>query len=246
MKLLLTSGGLTTAEIIKAYEKLVGKKRQNIKIAAIEDAALGEAGNPTWFENDKRRLAENCASMTTLPLRSQPLASIIEMINAADAIYCFGGSTCYLAQAFHDTGFAAALPEILAEKVWIGSSAGSCVLCHKESPETAQEIFQNKPTGDYLGLVPAVLMPHYHGDFDFGEAEILREAEASKYPVYALSDQSALKVTGSPDKIKLEVIGEDYYLNLGGKLNQQIGNALNSAADTIRNAKETINRIFNN
>lgn len=246
MKLLLTSGGLTTPEIIKTYEKLVGKKLQNIKLVTIEDAACGETGSMTWFENDKRRLAENCQSMTTLPLQSQPLAKTLKMIESADAIYCFGGNTCYLAKVLQETGLAAALPEILQGKAWIGSSAGSCVLCHKESPETAQEIFQNDPdVDDYLKIVPAVLMPHYHGDFVFSEAEILREAKHSQVPVYALSDRSALKVTGSPDHIKIEVVGEDYYLNLGDKLSHQIDHALNDATDALTSAAQTINEIFN-
>ncbi len=253
MKLLLTSAGLTTEEIIKAYEQLAGKKRQNIKVVAIEDAAKAETGDMAWFEAEKQHVLDNSKSLEILPLQTQPLAKVCAMIDNADVIYCFGGNADYLTKVLEDTGLAQALPEILEAKVWVGSSAGSCVMCHKESEQTAREVFQEKPAIDhYLDIVPAVLLPHYHGWFKFEEPEILREAKVAPYPVYAISDQAALKVILSPhkagaktpEKSTITTVGEDYYVNLGGGINQQVHEALGEAGEALGEAAEVIGKLF--
>lgn len=253
MKLLLTSAGLTTEEIIKTYEKFVGKKRQNIKVVAIEEAAKVETGDMSWFEEEKQRVINDSKSLEILPLQTRPLTEVRDMIANADVIYCFGGNTDYLAKVLEDTGLAQVLPEILAEKVWVGSSAGSCVLCHKESEPTSREVYQETPTIDhFLDLVPIVLLPHYHGYFKFEEPEIRHEAENSPYPVYALSDQSALKVTISDarsgskahSETKLELIGEDYYISLGEQINQQVHEALGATNQALDSASKMIKGLF--
>lgn len=253
MKLLLTSAGLTTEEIIKTYEQLVGKKRQNIKVVAIEDAARAETGDMAWFETEKQHVLDNSKSLEILPLQTQPLTKVRMMIESADVIYCFGGNADYLTKVLEDTGLAQTLPEILETKVWVGSSAGSCVMCHKESGQTAREVFQENPEIDhYLDIVPAVLLPHYHGWFKFEEPEILREAKVAPYPVYAISDQAALKVILSPhkasakasEKSTITTVGEDYYINLGEEINQQVHEVLGEAGESIGEAAEVIGKLF--
>lgn len=254
MKLLLTSAGFTNDDIIQACEKLVGKKCRNIKVATIEDAHLVETGDLSWFEEEKARVKELFPKgVETLELQQKPLSEIKKQLAAADMIYCFGGNASYLAKVLEETNFVKILPEILETKVWVGSSAGSCVMCHKESEQTTKEVYQEEDYYDhFLNLVPAVIMPHYHGWFKFEEPEIVREAKKSKYPIYALSDQSALKVTTKQtnkpntksNKITLETIGEDYYVTLGGKLSSEVSEAISDAADAVSKAAATISKIF--
>lgn len=199
----------------------------------------------TWFTEEKQRVQANAKEVVVLPLQTQPLAEVRALIDGCDAIYCYGGNADYLTKVLEETGFATILSEILESKVWVGSSAGSCVLCHKETEQTAREVFQEVPTVDhYLNLVPVVLLPHYHGWFKFEEPEILREAKNSEYPVYALSDQSALKVTGKINNTKLEMVGEDYYVNLGGEINRQVSDAVDVAAELVDDATKTIRNLF--
>lgn len=219
MKMLLTSAGFTNEEIFNACETLVGKKRQEIKIATIEEAHKVETGDMTWFNEEKRCLSDNFKSITTLPLQTQPLVKTEELIADADMIYCFGGNTTYLAKVLEETGFAKILPQLLAKKVWVGSSAGSCVLGHKESDQASKEIFQEEPYADhFLNIVPAVIFPHYHGWFNYGREDILRESKLSKYPIYVLSDQAAVRVTGDPGSFDFEFIGNDYLLASDGEI----------------------------
>lgn len=245
MKLLLTSAGFRNDDIIQACEKLVGKKCRNIKVATIEDAHLVETGNLSWFEEEKSSLAKLFPKgLETLELQKKPLVEIRRQLSDADMIYCFGGNASYLAKVLEETGFAKILPEILETKVWVGSSAGSCVMGHKESKQTTSEVYQEEDYYDhFLNLIPAVIMPHYHGWFKFEKPEILREAKNSKYPVYALSDQSALKVTTKSSKFTLETVGEDYYMALG-ELGDKVNSALNDAADALGKASAAINKLF--
>lgn len=106
------------------------------------------------------------------------------------------------------------LPRILSEKVWVGSSAGSCVLCHKESRGTTECVFEEKPMcGHYLNLVPIFFLPHFHGWFTRLTPEVAKaESEKTNLPVYLMSNQSALMITGESDNIKIKPVGEDYLI----------------------------------
>lgn len=219
MKLLLTSASFTNEEIFNACETLVGKKRQDIKVATIEEAHKVETGDMTWFIEEKQRLVDSFKSITALPIQTQSLAEVERLIAGADMIYCFGGNTTYLTKVLEETGFAKILPRLLAEKVWVGSSAGSCVLGHKESDQASKEIFQEEPYADhFLGIVSAVIFPHYHGWFNYNREDILRESKLSKYPIYVLSDQAAVKVSGASGNFDFEFVGNDYLLASDGEI----------------------------
>ncbi len=250
MKALLTSAGFTSAEIIKACERLVSKKSSRIKVVTIEDAAHAETGDKTWFEEEKRQLEGvfNSQNISVLPLQSESLSNIKSQILAADLIYCYGGNADALTKIFEETGFAKLLPELLEQKVWVGSSAGSCVLCHKETAQTAQEVYLEHPAIDhYLDLIEIVFLPHYQGDFKFGREEIDREAKAAQMPVFAVSDDSALQVTvdkhgksksrsgkGQGSNLKIENIGEGVSIGLDTEdIEAKVADALRRAANTV-------------
>lgn len=253
MKALLTSAGFTSAEIIKACERLVGKKSSKIKVITIEDAAHAESGDKTWFEEEKRSLESvfSPKNISVLPLQTETLDDIKTQILAADLIYCYGGNVDALTKIFEKTGFAEILPELLEQKVWVGSSAGSCVLCHKETAQTAKEVYLENPTIDhYLDLIEIVFLPHYQGDFHFDSKEINREAKAAQMPVFAVSDDSALRVTidkhgkpkshsakGQGSNLKIENIGEDILIGLDTEdVEAKVADALREAADSVSKA----------
>ena len=217
MKLLLTSSGLTNEAIITALEVMVGKPRQNINVAIINEAIKAESGDMRWFTEELARLTSIIGgSIEFIDLQARDMKYIMGRINVADMIFCFGGNTDYLTNTFAKTGFAEILPQILTEKVWVGSSAGSCVLCHKEAAEIQDSVYQEKPEADkYLDYVPIVFLPHLHnGYFDFGEPEVLRASEFTDLPVYALSDDCALKIIDNNAPV---ILGDDYIIAKQGE-----------------------------
>lgn len=222
MKLLLASSGFTNETIIKACEDLVGKPRAEINFVIINEAIKVEADDHRWFIDGLREIADNFGgSIEFVDLQAHPLKYVEERINTADAIFCFGGNTDYLTKVFLETGFAEALPKILEQKVWVGSSAGSCVLCHKESKNTTENIFMEKPMIDhYLNLIPIFFLPHFHSAWfpQLSEEVAVRESKNSEYPVYLMSDQSALVVSGDANHLELKPVGTDYYVVQRGQV----------------------------
>lgn len=223
MKLLLCSSGFTNEKIITTLENLVKKPRAKINFVIINEAIKGEPGDHRWFAEGLAEITANFGGkIEFVDLQAHDLDYIQTRIAMADVIFCFGGNTDYLANIFTETGFAKILPQILAEKVWVGSSAGSCVLCHKESDEIQASIFKEKRQADrFMDQVPIIFLPHLHGFFDFDKAEVLRASELSNLPVYALSDQAALLVEGERENLSFDLIGEDYLLAKAGQIEQQ-------------------------
>lgn len=216
MKIILASSGLANEEIIGALEEMVGKPRDEINVAIINEAIKGEQGDMRWFAEELQRITEVIGgNIEFIDLQAHDLDYVERRIDVADMIFCFGGNTDYLANIFTKTGFDKLLPKILAEKVWVGSSAGSCVLCHKESEEIQKTVFREKREADhYMDIVPIIFLPHLHGFFKFDQEEVLRASELTDLPVYAVSDDCALKVV---DGEVAAVLGTDYIVAKGGE-----------------------------
>ena len=219
MKIILGSCGLSTETIIKACEDLVGKSRKDINIAVINEAIKGESGDHRWFIEELQHLSEVVGrNIEFIDIQAHPLDYIEQRIKIADLVYCFGGNTDYLANTFVKTGFNKILPKILAEKVWVGSSAGSCVLCHKGPASIQRTIYREEYYVDsYMDIIPVVFLPHLHGFFKFGEEEIKQTSKETDLPVYALSDKAAIIVN---EKEPLKIVGEDYIIAKGGEVKQ--------------------------
>ncbi len=217
MKIILASAGLANEEIIREFERMAGKNRQDINVAIINEAIKGEAGDHRWFADELTRLASVVGGQIEfVDLQSQTLAYIKERMNAADAIFCFGGNTDYLANVFIKTGFDKILPEILDRKVWVGSSAGSCVLCHQESAEICEEVYKEPRTAErFMDILPLIFLPHLHGWFKFDAPEVIEASMATDLPVYALSDDAAVVVDGDEP---LKVVGTDYIIAENGEI----------------------------
>ncbi|MBQ9684839.1 Type 1 glutamine amidotransferase-like domain-containing protein [Candidatus Saccharibacteria bacterium] len=220
MKIILGSWGLSTEPIIKTCEDLVGKDRKGINIAIINEAIKGESGDHRWFVEELQHLSGIIGgSMEFIDIQAHPLNYIEQRIAAADLVYCFGGNTDYLANIFIKTGFGRILPKILAEKVWVGSSAGSCVLCHKEPEEIQKAIYKEKrETEHFMDIIPIIFLPHLHGFYKFDKEEVGDASKLTDLPVYALSDEAAIIVN---DDNPLKIIGKDYLIAENGTIKTQ-------------------------
>lgn len=216
-RIILASSGLANEEIITAAEKLINKSREDINVAVINEAIKAESGDMRWFTDEVTNLASVIGgNIEFVDLQAHDMQYIKQRIDAADMIFCFGGNTDYLANVFVKTGFDKILPEILAEKVWVGSSAGSCVLCYKESDEIQREVYKEKRETDrFMEVVPIIFLPHLHGWFQFDKAEVLRTSELTDLPVYAASDECALQIVDDNEPV---ILGSDYIIARSGKI----------------------------
>jgi len=153
--------------------------------------------------------------LTALPSidREMWLPSIME----ADALLVWGGDPLYLSYWMHHSGMKDLLPSLLGQSVYVGVSAGSMVASsifgetYHNPPRnsdgwlTSQYIVFNTPTANIsrtlitaegMGLVDFALIPHMdHKDHpDASMANAAKWAAKLCSPVYAIDDQTAIKV----------------------------------------------------
>lgn len=215
MKLLLTSGGLTNKSISNALFDMVGKKPEDTTLCFIPTAANIEKGDKYWFINDLINIhKQGFKSVTIADISAVPENIWRSQIEEADILFFEGGNTYHLMEWVNKSGLANFLPELLKTKVYVGLSAGSMIT----NPDLASTISQAVYDEDYdkLGEVPGLnyvdfyTLPHLNSPYfpKLVEENIKKIAERIPKKIYALDDQSAIKVVDG----KVEIISEGKYL----------------------------------
>lgn len=203
MKYLLTSSGLTTAEIVDECERLVGKDRNEISVAIINEAYAFEIGDKRWMIQEFRRISENFGGnvdlVDLLALNEEQVAT---RISEADVIYVIGGNTDYLYRVFLESKFEELLNELPSSVVYVGSSAGSMVL-GKRLPSVARKLLFDGQLEfeieDYFLHFDFAFLPHMDGpDFENCREDIVKENLETFEPLtYCLNDSQAMSVVES-------------------------------------------------
>ncbi|MEO6761164.1 MAG: Type 1 glutamine amidotransferase-like domain-containing protein [Candidatus Saccharimonadales bacterium] len=220
MRLLLTSNGLSNDSIAHALEELTGKKPTDTKIAFIPTAANPDRENKDWLIEDLYNIHSRGYYVDIIDLPAITQTKLKQALDNVDVIFVGGGNTFYLSYWIQKSGLSGMLPELLKSKVYAGISAGSMVAGRSlklssqidESPITFADNNYDLigPTGESsaktLNLTDIVFTPHLNSEyFKLVRKDILIEkAKGLKWPVYALDDNSALKIVDD----KIEVISE--------------------------------------
>lgn len=224
-KLLLTSSGITNSSIEQALADLLGKPisqstalcvptaiysyPEGIKIAWQKLKERAELG---WKEFD-------ILELTALP--SLPKDFWLPYAEASDTVIVGGGNTFYLSFWMQKSGFLEVLKGLIQKgTTYVGSSAGSMVVTHslhinrehfaKTGIYYDDEYDEKSPPGAgsdaTLKLVDFVIRPHLNSPAFPGATLQNIEKWAAKIdvPLYAIDDQTALKVVGE----NVEVISE--------------------------------------
>lgn len=218
MKFLLTSNGLSNQSISKALFELVGKPPAETTIVFIPTAMNISRGDKDWFINDLCNIKnQGCKSVDIVDISALPKDIWEPRIKAGDVLFFSGGHTSHLMRWLKESGLAEMLPELLKTRVYAGISAGSMVtnptlaLSSKDKKIYYEESFGYR-SEEALSLVELYVRPHYNSQ-DFPEArkkQFEALAKETSKPIYALDDESALKIDGD----KIEVVSEGEYLKL--------------------------------
>jgi dipeptidase E len=146
---------------------------------------------------------------------------IIERLWHADVIYAEGGNHYHLANSIAVNGLAAEMADILEEKVYAGVSAGSMIFSRQLSERTGdafaeqddRRIIGEARARSPIGLFDWYLKPHLNsGGFpNRTPAWYERAAAQLDFPVYAIDDDSAVRVRG--DEVDVVSDGEWMLLN---------------------------------
>ncbi len=200
MKLILASAGFATEEIIKKCEEFVGKTKDKISVAVINESyAVEHDNNLRWVLDDLNRIRDNFGgNLELVNLLALDIETVRERIMVNDVIFVVGGNTDYLMNVYNKSGFADILPELLKTKVYVGSSAGGMVLGKRVSPEAYRKIYGEEDeygVPEFMGLVDIAIMPHLDSPHFPNRRETLLEAAKDHLGViYGLRDDSAVIV----------------------------------------------------
>jgi len=217
MKLLLTSGGLTNKSISKALIDLVGKKPKDTSLVFIPTASNVEKGDKSWFIDDLINIKkQGFKSIEIADISAIDKKLWLPRLKEADVLFFEGGNTYHLVKWVNKSGLKEILPELLKTKVYVGVSAGSMItnkdLALKLSQIIYEEDLDKKENMLGLNLVDFYFLPYLNSEWfpKMRENNIRKATEGMKEKVYALDDNSALKVVDG----KVEIISEGKYLIL--------------------------------
>lgn len=221
-KLLLTSFGITNNSIRKALVELLGKPISQSNALYVPTAvyAYPNGSNHVWqFMQSNEALGWNrfgVLELTTIP--SLQDESWRPQVEAADAIIVGGGNGFYLSYWMQKSGFIDVLPTLLQQgKVYVGISVGSMIVTptlhynreHYEKTgvyyddEYKEKAPPNAGSTHTLKLVDFVIRPHVNAEyFPAATLENVEQwARKSDWPLYALDDQSAVKVIDGRENV---------------------------------------------
>ena len=220
MKLLLTSGGLTNNSITNALFDLTGKNPEETTVVFVPTASNTEAGDKDWLITDLINLKKhNFKSIEITDISAIEEKIWKPSLKGADVLYFEGGNTYHLMRWLNKSGLSEMLPDLLKDKIYVGASAGSMVTNSDLNLKLSQEIYEEDglETEEMKGLnfVDFYFLPHLNSEWlkKMKKENIEKVAEGINRPIYALDDNSALKVVDN----KIEVISEGKWLVINEK-----------------------------
>ena len=221
-RMLLTSNGIRNNTLKSALGGLVGKSFAATRVVFIPTAAVAAAGDHGWFIEDLSRLhGLGWREFNILELNGLPGRLVLERLRRADVIYVEGGNHYHLANSIIANDLAAEMADILESKVYVGVSAGSMIFSRNLSERTGEafgeqedlRILGERGARSPFGLFDWYLKPHLNSPgFPNRTPKWFERAAAQlDFPVYAIDDDSAVRVRG--DETDVVSDGEWLLLN---------------------------------
>ena len=215
MKLVLTSGGISNKSIEIELKNFLNKNFQDLKMLFYLTASNYEGGVMNdWLIKDIIYFKNLGFQIDICDINGVNIANFLPRFKWADVFYFAGGNTQWLRKCIKTSGLESHLDYLLKTRVWIGSSAGSCVLCPTLC-NSCQDLFDENIDGfptDGLNLVNFQFIPHLNNEFipKINKENLLK---ASKYltekdgeKLYAMDDNGAIFIDN--DTIKIVSEGE--------------------------------------
>jgi dipeptidase E len=222
-KLLLTSSGITNDKVQNALVDLLGKPINESSALFIPLAIYaypqgikhGWQVIKGWGDLGWKTLG--VLELTALPTLPKDIWQ--PQLEETDAIIVGGGNKFYLSYWMEKSGLFDLLPQLLKRgKVYVGASAGSMMMTSELNfdkdrleklgiyydDQFSEEMPSTSGSAKTLSVVDFVIRPHLNADY-FPQANlenVAKWAAKTDKPMYALDDQSALKVLDD----KIEVI----------------------------------------
>ena len=210
MKLVLTSGGISNKSIENELRNIIGKDFKDLKMLFCITASNYEGGDMNdWVIKDLEYFKNLGFKIDICDINGISIANFLPRFEWADILYFEGGNTQWLRKAIKNSGLEEYLDKLLETRIWIGASAGSCVLCPTIC-NSCQDLFDENINGfpiDGLGLVDFQFVPHFNNEFfpKIRKDNLLNasknEKEIDGKKLYVIDDNGAIFVDGKKIKI---------------------------------------------
>ena len=213
MKFLLTSSGISNKTIENELKNLIGKDFEGLKMLFCITASNYEGGEMNdWLIDDLEKLKSLGFKIDICDINGISKDNFLPRFEWADILYFEGGNTQWLRSCIKNSGLEEHLLKLLETRIWIGASAGSCVLCPTIC-NSCQDLFDENIEGfpiDGLGLVNFQFVPHLNNEY-FPKINFENFKNASKNlldidgeNLYIVDDNGAVVVNNE----NIKIIGE--------------------------------------
>jgi len=213
MRFLLTSSGISNKTIENELKNLIGKDFKGLKMLFCITASNYEGGEMNdWLIDDLEKLKSLGFKIDICDINGVSKEKFLSRFEWADVLYFEGGNSQWLKNSIKNSGLEEELLKLLETRIWIGASAGSCVLCPTIC-NSCQDLFDENIDGfpiDGLGFVDFQFIPHFNNEF-FPKINFENLKNASKNlleidgkKLYAVDDSGAISVNNENIKIVSE------------------------------------------
>ncbi len=216
MKLLLTSGGISNNSIENELKKLLDRSNfYGVKLLFCTTASNFEGFNMSdWLVEDLIYLKNQGFEIDVCDINGISIDKLLPRFAWADVFFFEGGNTQWLKKGIETSGLEKELLNLLKSKIWIGVSAGSCVVCPTVS-DPVNDLYDEDIQGyakEGLNLVDFQIMPHLNNvNFPNITIDNIKNANkkidpANRKKIFAIDDNSAVVVNDNEVKVVSEGI----------------------------------------
>lgn len=188
------------SEVASLFPKFAGEEIKGKLITFIPTASLVEEVR-FYVDDDRKAFEELGIIVEELEITTASPDKILEVLNRNDYIFVSGGNTFYLLQELRRKGADALITEqIRAGKLYIGTSAGSVILCPDIEFVKEMDYSHAAPelqsfTG--LNIVDFYILPHYL-DFPFEETtQNVVKKYGKKLDLRPISNKQVITIAGN-------------------------------------------------
>lgn len=149
------------------------------------------------MEKDKEDLSRMSYNVVNIDISKESKKGIIENFNNIDAIFIAGGNSFYLLQQLKIKDVLQELIDFANKKIYVGSSAGSCIACPSIDYVEKLDDKSQAPLLDNLNainLVDFYILPHYKSKEKYTNLADDIEKEYNNYKFVKLSNEQAIVV----------------------------------------------------
>jgi|GEM_PF-6956497 len=205
MKLFLSSSNVLThhAEALRSLASF--DKAQNVLCILAGAVPYGLDERPEWLERSISQLSDFFGEISETILSEHPDFIMPENLNNYDAIFVSGGNVAYLMNQLQKSGFDVQIREyIKANKLYIGSSAGGCIMSPNVTPYQRMEDTEvtGKSPEKGLNILSFGFVPHADNpDFIKHAKETADNFEKLNIPYRLIKDDQVMVVNGGDIKV---------------------------------------------